>query len=136
MNNQFNSDYNITIIKIIAIIYIAVLYSIFGLFITYNLDSYIFDSKNIKIKDSDLDKISLFTIVIETAFIVGIISVAAYIGRNLIEQIPFPLNGYYKFDYLKVKDVSSGAILTIFLYAFSDTLIKKYHQIRYKLDNK
>ena len=55
------------------------------------------------------------------------ITICAYIARNIIQLIPFPLEGVYGFEHLKVKEVSSGALLTmfatIFFYDFQNKLM-------------
>lgn len=134
MSKKFNSDYHITIIKIISILFISILYSIIGILIAYSMDNYVFDARNISTNPIDVDKLSLFRIIGETAFIIGILGVLSYIGRNLVQLIPFPLNGYDNFDYLRVKEVSNGALLTVIIFTFSATLLKKYSQIKYKLN--
>jgi hypothetical protein len=136
MTGSFISDYYITLIKIIAILYVSVLFGIVGLGLTYSLDKYIFHSDDIKIDNADLDNISLFYILLTTVFIVGCLGVVSYIGRNIIQMIPFPLEGYHKFEYMRVKEVASGGILTVFLFAFSQTIVKKYKQLKYKMDIK
>ena len=48
-------------------------------------------------------------------------------------MIPFPLEGVHNFEYMRVKEVASGALLDIVLFGFSDTIVTKYKQIKYKL---
>ena len=50
----------------------------------------------------------------------AIIGVTSYIGRNLVQLIPFPLEGVYGFSHMRVKEVSGGAALTMFLVVFSE----------------
>ena len=131
---SFNSDYVITLIKIVSILYVTVLYAVIGLTITYLLDKYVFKSDNILIDSASMDKMNLIYIVISTAIIIGLIGVVGYIGRNLIQMIPFPFEGIHGFEYLRVKEVASGGVLLVFLIAFSQTVIKKHKQIKYKLN--
>jgi hypothetical protein len=134
MGKSFNSDYHITIIKIISILFISILYSIIGILIAYTTDNYVFDSYKISVNPIEMDKLSLFMIIAQTTIIIGSLSVLSYIGRNIVELIPFPLNGYDNFDYFRVKEVASGALLTVIIFTFSATLLKKYTQIKYKLN--
>ena len=134
MENSFNSDYYITMIKIVAIMYISIIYVISGLFLTYGLDNYLFFSKNIKINEKSIDKNNLFLIILQTCLIVGLLGVISYISRNLLQMIPFPLEGVHDFEYMRVKEVSSGILFDVILFGFSDTIIRKYKQIKYKLN--
>lgn len=131
---SFNSDYVITLIKIVSILYVSVLYAVSGLTLTYFLDKNIFQSDKILIDNASMDKMNLLYVIISTAIIIGFIGVVGYIGRNVIQMIPFPFEGIHGFEYLRVKEVASGGVLLVFLIAFSQTVIKKHRQIKYKLN--
>ena len=136
MNNEdyfFDSNYIITFIKIIAILYVSVLFVIFGLTLNYCLDKYIFNCNNISIDDASIDKMNLFYIIITTALIIGCISIVSHIGKNLVQNIPFPFEGINGFEYMNVSEVAGGGLLIVFMIAFSQTVLKKYKQLRYKL---
>ena len=47
------------------------------------------------------------------------IGIVAYIFRNIIQIIPFPLDGIYSFKHLSVSEVKSGGLLTTFIVLFS-----------------
>ena len=131
---SFNSDYKITFIKMLSILYVTVLYAVIGLSITYFLDKYVFKSDKILTDKISMDKMNLGYVVLSTALIIGFIGVVGYIGRNLIQKIPFYYDGKYGFEYMRVKEVASGGVLLVFLIAFSQTVIKKHRQIKYKLN--
>ena len=60
--------------------------------------------------------------------------VFAFIGRNLIQIIPFPFDGLFGFDYTNVKEVGAGSILLVFMFTFSASLFNKIELLRNKLN--
>lgn len=124
----------IYVIKIIAIIYVSIIYGIISLSVTQILDKHVFHSELILLDKKVIEETSLQNFVLHTVLIVGVFGVVSYIFRNIIQRIPFPLDGWYKFDYMRVKEVSSGAVFTTILFAFSETIYKRYAQIKMKLN--
>ena len=56
--------------------------------------------------------------------------IVAYIGRNVIQLIPFPLDGLYGFIHMRVKEVSSGSLLTSITSMFQLSLQEKITYLR------
>ena len=101
------------IIKIIDIAYITVLFFIFA----YILGGYI-NSFFVYIYGTDYEKKSNFILTLEVLSQIIFIGIVCYIGRNLIEHIPFPLDGINGFVHKRVKELGSGAFITVFLVMF------------------
>lgn len=100
-------------IKIFAIAYFFVLAFIFSFFIARYIDAFFdhiygdnYKSKNINI---------LYLEALSQIIVLGITS---YIIRNIIQLIPFPFEGIHRFEYLRVKEVTSPPTVTFFLFIF------------------
>ena len=122
------------IIKIIAIIYVSIIYAVFALIITQILDKHVFHSETILLDKPTIEKESLYWMLIHTFFIFGTLGAISYASRNVVQQIPFPLDGLYNFEYKRVKEVANGGAFVTILYAFSETIYKRYSQIKTKLN--
>ena len=80
-----------------------------------------------------LEKKSLWILIGETILILSILSINYYIFKNLLQAVPFPLDGVANFEYMRVKEVASASILFTVLVVFSETLQVKYQQLKTKL---
>ena len=101
------------VIKIIDIAYITILFFIFA----YILGGYI-NLFFVYIYGTDYEKKSNFVLTLEILSQVIFIGIVCYIGRNLIEHIPFPLDGINGFVHKQVKELGSGAFIIVFLVMF------------------
>lgn len=109
---NYKKEIIIRSIKIIDIGYITVIYVILGIFLARLCDKYLgkFDEKK-------ANKKTIFQHMIELILLLWFIGVVIYIVRNLVPLIPFPLDGYYGFKHLKVKELTSATFFTIsFMY--------------------
>lgn len=109
---NYKKELIIRSIKIIDIGYITVIYVMLGIILARLCDKHFgkFDEKKSKKK-------SIFQHMFELIFILWFIGVIIYIVRNLVPLIPFPLDGYYGFKHLKVKELTSATFFTIsFMY--------------------
>ena len=122
----------IATIKMIDIAFIVTLYILVGLPLSQILD-YIFEKLFGKIEKKKMyNKISIIMqLIIQFIFIY----ITSYIGRNMIEYIPFPLDKYCGFNHLHVKEVTSGAALTTMLILFNVNLQNRIKYIRKNIIN-
>ena len=132
MTLSFIQNPSITFIKFIAIAFVTIIYSFGGIFLVIGSDKYLL--KNFYDKtDEDLEKKSTTQHMLETTAILAVLGVVAYISRNILQEIPFPLDGLYNFKYLSVKEVSSGSLVLWILINFSVVLTNKVKIIRKRL---
>ena len=132
MNLDLVQNPNITFIKIIAIAFVTVIYSFGGLLITTTADRYLINNFYDR-TDEELEKKSTARHLGETTAILALFGVLAYIGRNILQQIPFPLEGVYGFKYMNVKEVASGYLILWILINYSPILTNKIKIIRKRL---
>jgi len=124
-------DLFMRLIKIIDIFYINIIYIMSAFYVAYLLDNYVlFMDKNDEI---NIKNMSFIKYTFDFCFISGIMGVVTYTARNILENIPFPLDGLCGFDHQKVKELKSGAIFGAFLLLFSKTFQKRAQILRDKL---
>jgi len=113
-------------IKIFDIGYINILYVGLSLLVAMLTDKIMgkFDPE----KEKKKNKYQLFFEFCLTLWIYGVI---IYIARNVIELVPFPLDGYQGYDHKKVKELGS-AMAFIFTYVLFSDYIKQKLAYYYK----
>jgi hypothetical protein len=119
---DWKHDLTLRGIKLLDICFITTIYFLAGTAIAKFIDKII--GKFDKEKE---DKKTTLQILIETIAFLSFIGIVIYILRNLVELIPFPLDGWYGFQHKKVKELGGGIIL-----GFSILFYQKY--LRAKLD--
>lgn len=133
-NNLFGEDIQTTILIIVAIVYVSIIYILFGLAITYQLDKYVFYYVGNEFTIEYVEQTPLYILVSNMTITFCVISIIVYLVRNVVQIIPFPLNKYASFDYHEIREVYTGSLLIIIMIAFSQTLEKQYADIKYKLN--
>ena len=110
-------------IKMLDIGYITVVYFIVG-FATSFVVNKMFDEF---LPENNPSKVLLFLEVCIQLFIIGVL---IYIIRNIIELIPFPLNGLYGYHHNMVEELhSGGSTLSFGLFFAQFNLIDKINYI-------
>lgn len=125
MAKNIKTELVIRSIKIIDISYITVLYFIFGYGVGNWLDSWL----NWVFGD-DMTNKTISELMFEIVIQVMLIGILAYISRNIVELIPYPLNGILGYDHQKVKELKSGALFTVFAIMFSHNFQDKVQKVR------
>lgn len=118
------TDIKLRTIKLIDICYLTTIYFLIGISIAKIMDKVIgeFDKKKEKNKH-------IIRIIMETILFLSIIGILIYILRNIVERIPFPLDGLYGFNHMKVKEIHGGIILVFSLLYFQKYLRDKLNYL-------
>jgi hypothetical protein len=111
-------------IKIIDIGYITTIYLILGILFAKMCDNFIgkFNEKTEKNKP-------IRRSILELILFLWFAAIVTYFVRNLIPLIPFPLNGIYGFDHLKVKELTSAATFSLAFFIFNQHYQEKVNYI-------
>jgi len=97
-------------IKIIDLGFITIIYFAIGLLLASAVDT------NMGPLDhAQEDKKSIWQLTLECVLLIWLVGVIIYIVKNLVELIPFPLNGIGGFDHMKVKELRNA---TVFIFVF------------------
>jgi hypothetical protein len=114
--------------KLSAIGYTTVIFLLIGVLLTRILDMLLgkfqkdrFDPK------SRISGLRLFTEIILQSFIIGVIG---YMIRNIVERIPFPLDGVAGYQHSRLHELSSGSPISIVMVLFSDTIQAKISYLK------
>jgi hypothetical protein len=106
-------DLIIRSIKMVDIGYITVLYFLFAFLLIIPFNE-IYE----KLVTLDNEYKSTEQIFVELILHIWFLGIAVYIARNLIEKIPFPLDGYRGFKHDKVKELHSATVFTLIFFYF------------------
>jgi hypothetical protein len=116
------------LVKLLGISFVTTLYFSLGFLAAKGLDFFLkdFDEK----AESKKPTWQVFLEIIVRLCGLGIL---IYIARNLVERIPFPLNGVAGFEYLRLKELHSEFIFTIPLFIFHENFISKLKSLYNRL---
>jgi hypothetical protein len=111
---------NIIIIKLIGMAYVTIFHFTIGITISKLIDLLIPNVKKDE-KGKPLESTLKTFILMYLNFI--LIVYAVYIIRNIIEKIPFPLDGVYGYEHSQLKE-SSSILLTGFFVMYYQTQLR------------
>lgn len=97
----------IVAIKMIDIGFLTALYFVLGMIV-----SALFDNLYGPFDEAAEEAKSTFRLWGEIILQLALVGIAVYLLRNLVEMIPFPLDGFFGFEHQNVKELSGGIVLT------------------------
>lgn len=128
-------DLIIRSIKILDFAFIIPIYTSGAIFAAIMLDRYVY--KHIKIINKDkIQEETDFQLLANIVIILFINVVTAYILRNLLQKIPFPLDNKYGFKHMKVTEVRSGSIIMMILLIFSNEIRINIQELQRRFSNR
>ena len=104
--------------------YASTLYFVCGLLLAKGFDI-LYGKFNI----DDYKHKQYWIVILEIIFHLFLIGIVAYLLRNIIERIPFVLDGVGGFKYGLLKELQGGQILGILIIIFQKNLIEKIQYI-------
>ena len=132
--NNNNKMYNlykeliIRSIKLFDIGYATIIYILTAIFIISILNKYA--GKYNEKEEEKKSTIRLFGDVILRTWIIAIL---AYIVRNLFQMVPFPFDGIYGYEHLKVKEVLQSSLFVSFMIIFDNHLQNRVKILKERL---
>jgi hypothetical protein len=120
---HFLENPTITGIKLLAIMYITVIYCIGGMLSGYTLDKTLL--KKLYKNDEEERKKTILRQTLEIVLVTIIFGIVSYFGRNILQEIPFPLDNYKGFNYIQVSEVKSGTLFSMFMLITLTCLVNK-----------
>ena len=132
INSKTKKEIIIRSIKILDIAYVTFIYGFIALLTASLLDKYIYKYVSFQKVAKEEDK-NFYVLLLEIFICLTFNGIAFYLLRNLLQFIPFPLDGVYGFTHMRVNEVKSGAIISVVLIWFSKVLIAKMVALQSKL---
>jgi hypothetical protein len=117
---KVSHDHLMRSIKIVDIGYITVLYIAVAILCAKAVDHVFGNFDEEKEKQKGAARLTL-----ELVGSVWAYGVLAYVVRNVVELIPFPLDGYRGYDHLRVIELRSGMVFSFTFLLFSNMLKNK-----------
>lgn len=107
-------------IKMIDIVYVSSIYLTLGAVLSINIDRELgkFDPK-------EADEKSTLQLYGEVLLYFACIGILMYIVRNTVEWIPFPLNGIYGYDHMKLNELKNAVLFGVIFFTFQNNLRDK-----------
>jgi hypothetical protein len=107
-------------VKLLDIGLVTIYFFVLGLAAAKGFDAVMGEFKEDNFEDVPLWK--LFLQIVTQLFALGII---AYILRNVVKLIPFPLDGVAGFHHARLKELDGGEVMALVLILFQRNLIDK-----------
>ena len=126
---KYERELVIRSIKITDIGYITVIYFVSAFYVSMFIDKLLG-----KFDPEIADKTSTTRLLFECIFHVWCLGVLTYAVKNIVELIPFPLDGIYGYDHRRLKELDSAAIFSVIIIVFQKNLYDKLEYVYKRLN--
>ena len=113
-------DIGFIVIKMLDIGLVAIYFFVVGIVVAR-----LFDYALSKLQPNNYKDIPLFQLFLEIILQLFALGIIAYIVRNIIKLIPFPLDGVAGFNHRELKELEGGEVMSLVLIVFSKNLQDK-----------
>ena len=110
--------------KVTGIAYVTVLYFSFGLMIAKGFDT-LYGTFDKKKYENNTRNESIAWLVLDILSHIVFLAVVLYVLRNIVERIPFPLEGLGGYRHRRLKELYSGPVMDFVSLFFQQNLTKK-----------
>ena len=107
-------------VKLADIGFVTVLYFVAAMLFAWAFNA-VYESETIE----EYKKMPLWRLTADVLFHIFLVGVVAYILRNLIALVPFPLEGIAGFQHSRLKELQGGFILAVLIFMFQQSLRDK-----------
>jgi len=107
-------------IKIIDIAYVAAIYLTLGAVLSITIDRQLG-----KFDKEEADEKSTAQLYGEVLLHFASIGILMYIVRNVVEWIPFPLNGVFGYDHMRLNELRNAGLFGVIFFLFQTNLREK-----------
>lgn len=128
MPSELTKEVVIRSIKLLDIGYAAAVYFVAAILCVKLLNWRVLPGDLKKDKNKSTARLCL-----EIVLKVWVIGVLAYVVRNIFGLIPWPFQGVYGYDHLKVKEVTNSAVFVAFMVVFDASLQNKVKVLKERL---
>lgn len=115
-------------LKMFDILLLTAYYFIIAFFAATTIDKFLG-----KYEDRNDENKSTARLFLEAILHTFLLLVVFYIARNIVELIPFPLDGYYGFDHSRVKERGGDVVFVFIIFFYQDYYSKKLQTLYKRL---
>jgi hypothetical protein len=115
-----SSEFQTRGIKIIDIAYVAAIYLTLGAVLSITIDRQLG-----KFYEQEADEKSTAQLYGEVLLHFASIGILMYIVRNVVEWIPFPLNGVFGYDHMRLNELRHAGLFGVIFFLFQNNLRDK-----------